>query len=132
MRRHDEVPVGAICVYEDRIISAGYNHPIAAKDPTNHAEVVAIRRAAKRRGAYRIPEVDIYITLEPCTMCMGALIHARVRRLFFAAPDPKVGVISTGVYEQIERGLNHRLEVYGGILAEEAANMLKSFFASKR
>ncbi|MBN2134227.1 MAG: nucleoside deaminase [Acidobacteria bacterium] len=127
-----EVPVGSIAVKEGKIIAAGLNRPITSKDPTAHAEITAIRRAAHREGAYRIPNVDLYVTLEPCTMCIGAIIHARIRRLFYSAPDPKVGVISTGVYQVIEKGLNHKLEIFGGLLADESSSMLKDFFFRRR
>jgi len=129
---YDEVPVGAVAVYNNRIIAAGLNRPISSKDPTAHAEIVALRRAAARLGAYRIPDVDLFVTLEPCVMCMGAIIHARIRKLYYAAPDPKVGVISTGVYRLIEEGLNHNLSIVGGLLAEESTVLLKSFFSKRR
>jgi tRNA(adenine34) deaminase len=128
----DEVPVGAVAIHNNRIIAAGLNRPISSKDPTAHAEIVALRRAAERLGAYRIPDVDLFVTLEPCVMCMGAIIHARIRKLYYAAPDPKVGVISTGVYRLIEEGLNHNLSIVGGLLAEESTILLKSFFSKRR
>ncbi len=128
----DEVPVGALTVLDGKIISAGLNKPISSKDPTAHAEIVAIRRATKKLGAYRIPDVDLYVTLEPCTMCMGAIIQARIKTVYFGAPDPKVGVVSTGVYRLIEQGLNHRLTIVGGLRAEQAASMLREFFSGRR
>lgn len=130
--RYDEVPVGAVVVHSGKIISAGFNCPITAKDPTAHAEIVALRRAARRIGAYRLPEAEIYVTLEPCIMCMGAIIHARLKKMIFAAPDPKVGVISTGIYKLIEDDLNHRLDIEGGLSADESSELLKEFFQKKR
>ena len=130
--RYLEVPVGAVVVHSGKIISAAFNCPIAAKDPTAHAEIVAIRRAARRIGAYRLPEAEIYVTLEPCIMCMGAIIHARLKKIIFAAPDPKIGVISTGIYKLIEDDLNHKLEIVGGLLADESSSLLKDFFLKKR
>lgn len=130
--RHNEVPVGAVVVCSGRIVAAGFNCPITSKDPTAHAEIVAIRRAAKRIGAYRLPEAELYVTLEPCIMCIGAIIHARIKKVTFAAPDPKIGVVSTGIYKLIEDDLNHQLEIAGGLLAEEASALLKEFFFNKR
>lgn len=128
----DEVPVGAVTVRNDRIIAAGFNKPISSRDPSAHAEIIVIRRTAEKLGAYRIPDIDLYVTLEPCIMCLGAIIQARIQKLVFAAPDPKVGVFSTGIYDTVENGLNHKLEIKGGILAEEAGEMLRDFFIQRR
>lgn len=129
---HNEVPVGAVVVYSNKIVSAGFNCPITSKDPTAHAEIIALRRAARRIGAYRLPEAELYVTLEPCIMCIGAIIHARIKKVTFAAPDPKVGVVSTGIYKLIEDDLNHRLEIAGGLSADEASGLLKEFFFRRR
>lgn len=130
--RHNEVPVGAVVVHSGKIISAGFNCPITAKDPTAHAEIIALRRAARRIGAYRLPEAEMFLTLEPCIMCMGAIIHARLKKITFAAPDPKIGVVSTGIYKLIEDDLNHSLDIAGGLLAKESSAILKDFFFAKR
>lgn len=131
-KRYNEVPVGAVVVHAGKIVSIGFNCPIASKDPTAHSEIIAIRRAAKRIGAYRLPEAEIFVTLEPCIMCMGAIIHARLKKITFAALDPKVGVISTGIYKLIEDDLNHKLEIMGGLLGDESSLLLKDFFLKKR
>jgi tRNA(adenine34) deaminase len=130
--KHNEVPVGAVVVHSGRIVAAGFNCPITSKDPTAHAEIIALRRASKRIGAYRLPEAELYVTLEPCIMCIGAIIHARLKKITFAAPDPKIGVVSTGIYKLIEDDLNHNLDITGGLLAEEASSLLKEFFFNKR
>jgi tRNA(adenine34) deaminase len=131
-KRYNEVPVGAVVVHAGKIVSIGFNCPIASKDPTAHSEIIAIRRAAKRIGAYRLPEAEIFVTLEPCIMCMGAIVHARLKKITFAALDPKVGVISTGIYKLIEDDLNHKLEIMGGLLGDESSLLLKDFFLKKR
>lgn len=131
-KMYNEVPVGAVIVQNGKIVSAGFNCPITSKDPTAHAEIIAIRRAAEKIGAYRLPEAEIYVTLEPCIMCIGAIIHARLKKMVFAAPDPKIGAISNGIYKLIEDDLNHRLEITAGLMAEDSSAILKNFFLRKR
>ncbi len=127
-----EVPVGAVLVKDGALIGSGWNHPIGAHDPTAHAEVMALRAAAKATSNYRLTGTTLYVTLEPCAMCAGALVHARVARLVYGAADPKTG--AAGSVFDLTRGdkLNHRLEVEGGVLTEECGGLLKDFFARKR
>ena len=127
-----EVPVGAVLVKDDAVVATGWNHPISAHDPTAHAEIVALRAAAKTSGNYRLPDTTLYVTLEPCAMCAGALVHSRVRRLVYGAADPKAGAAGS-VFDLARTDvLNHRLEVTGGVLAEECGALLKAFFAQRR
>jgi len=130
-RARGEVPVGAVIVYEGKILSRGYNQPVGQTDPTAHAEVVAIRKAARKKGNYRLAGCDLYVTLEPCAMCLGAAVHARLRRLVFGAPDPKSGAVRSVMRFPLGR-MNHRPELRGGLLAEECGLVLKDFFASRR
>lgn len=126
-----EVPVGAVLVGAQGEIGCGSNAPIGNSDPTAHAEILALRAAAQRLGNYRLPGTTLYVTVEPCTMCAGALIHARVETLVFGAREPKGGaVVSRG--SDVLRGLNHRLNVVEGVLAEECGQRLASFFAGRR
>ncbi|WON73412.1 tRNA adenosine(34) deaminase TadA [Nitrosospira sp. Is2] len=127
-----EVPVGAVVVSGGAIIGRGYNHPISAADPTAHAEVVALRDAAKNLGNYRLIGCALYVTLEPCAMCIGAVFHARIARLVFGAAEPKTGVCGSVIDLSAEARLNHHTEVIGGVLAEEAESKLKHFFALRR
>jgi tRNA(adenine34) deaminase len=126
-----EVPVGAVVVREGRIIARGANRPIGSSDPTAHAEIIALRRAAKKVGNYRLTDCDLYVTLEPCAMCLGAVVQARVRRLVFAAADPKAGAVSSTMRFPFAR-LNHRPGIVGGVLAGEAAALLREFFHARR
>lgn len=127
-----EVPVGAVLVLDGREVGAGRNQPIAARDPTAHAEVVALRQAGVALGAYRLPGTTLYVTLEPCAMCIGAIIHARVGRVVFAAADPKTGACGS-VFDLADAPEhNHRPDVVGGVLAEEAAGRLRRFFRARR
>ncbi len=126
-----EVPVGAVVVQGSRIIARGYNQPIRRKDPTAHAEIVALRKAARKRGNYRLPDCDLYVTVEPCAMCLGAVLQARVRRLAYGADDPKSGAVRSIVRFPLEK-TNHKLLVMRGVLAEEAAEILRSFFRQRR
>ena len=130
--RLGEVPVGAVVVKDGAVIATGFNHPIGLHDPTAHAEINALRAAAQKLGNYRLPGCELYVTLEPCMMCSGAMMHARLARVVYAAPDPKTGVCGSvlNLFEQ-ER-LNHHTEVVGGVMAEEASAMLKAFFAERR
>ncbi len=127
-----EVPVGAVVVKAGAIIGQGYNQSITTKDPTAHAEVMAMREAAQNIGNYRLLDCTLYVTLEPCVMCIGALFHARIARLVYAAADPKTGVCGSVIDLPAETRLNHHMQVSGGVLAEEASTMLKQFFAARR
>ena len=127
-----EVPVGAVVVKQGAIIGRGWNHPIAAQDPTAHAEIVAMRAAARSLGNYRLTDTTLYVTLEPCAMCAGAMVHARIRRLVFGAADPRAGAAGS-VFNLVRAApLNHSLDVSGGVLAEECGELLKRFFAQRR
>jgi len=129
--KREEVPVGAVLVSENEIISRAHNEPIAKNDPTAHAEMIAIRKAGSKKRNYRLPDCDLYVTLEPCPMCLGAAVHARIRRLVFGALDPKGGAVESVMKFPLER-MNHRVEIVGGVLAEECGNILKDFFKTKR
>ena len=127
-----EVPVGAVLVKDGAVVGSGWNHPIGTQDPTAHAEIAALRTAARALGNYRLMDTTIYVTLEPCSMCAGALVHARVKRLVYGAADPKAGAAGS-VFDIVRTpALNHRLEVDGGVLADECAMLLKGFFAQRR
>jgi tRNA(adenine34) deaminase len=126
-----EVPVGAVIARGGRIVARGSNGPVGSSDPTAHAEIVALRRAARRAGNYRLPDCDLFVTLEPCAMCLGAAVQARVRRLVYGAADPKAGAVSSVMTFPFER-LNHRPEVLGGVLAGEASDLLRTFFRRRR
>jgi tRNA(adenine34) deaminase len=126
-----EVPVGAVVVDGDRVLSRAHNRTISLSDPTAHAEILAIRGACGIKKNYRIPGCDLYVTLEPCVMCLGAIIQARIRRLIFGACDPKTGAIESVIKFPFDR-MNHALEIEGGILAEECGKILKGFFANRR
>ncbi|MGH9774667.1 MAG: tRNA adenosine(34) deaminase TadA [Candidatus Acidiferrales bacterium] len=127
-----EVPVGTVAVFEGRIIARAGNRTLADGDPTAHAEMATLRAAARELRNHRLPGVTLYVTLEPCAMCAGAMIHARIARLVYAADDPKAGAVRTffGVLEH--PALNHRVEVTSGVMAEDSAVLLQSFFAARR
>jgi len=127
-----EVPVGAIVVHQGQIIGEGWNAPIAHHDPSAHAEIVALRAAAQTMKNYRLPECTLYVTLEPCVMCLGAILHARIGRLVFAASDPKAGAVMSKTHVHELNHLNVKLSWQGGILADEAGQLLKNFFRSRR
>lgn len=127
-----EVPVGAVVVKNGAIIGRGYNRPISAADPTAHAEIVALRDAAKYLGNYRLTDCALYVTLEPCVMCLGAMFHARIARLIYGAPDPKTGACGSVIDLAAELRLNHHMQLARGILAEEGGGKLKRFFAERR
>jgi tRNA(adenine34) deaminase len=127
-----EVPVGAIVVVGGAIVGRGGNAPIAGNDPTAHAEIAALREAASALGNYRLPGCELYVTIEPCAMCAGAILHARIRRLVFGAPDPKTGACGSVVDLFAEPRLNHHTTVTGGVAAEACAALLSDFFASRR
>ena len=127
-----EVPVGAVLALDGIVIARGSNHPISGQDPTAHAEIVALRAAARALGNYRLLNTTLYVTLEPCAMCAGAMVHARVRRLVYGTIDPKAGAAGTVFDLARSEALNHRLEVEGGVLAAECSELLRSFFARRR
>jgi len=127
-----EVPVGAVVVKDGAIIGRGYNQPISLHDPTAHAEVMAMRDAAQQLGNYRLPGYDLYVTLEPCCMCAGAIMHARIGRVVYAAPDPKTGACGSVINLFAESQLNHHTEVAGGVLAYESSILLRGFFTGRR
>ena len=127
-----EVPVGAVVVKDGEVIAAGYNQPIGRHDPSAHAEIVALRAAAEKLGNYRLPGCELYVTLEPCIMCSGAMMHARLSRVVYAALDPKTGACGSVLNLFEEQRLNHHTEVAGGVMAEEASSLLKAFFAERR
>ena len=127
-----EVPVGAVIVKSDRIVAAGSNSPIASHDPSAHAEIVALRAAGQALGNYRLDDTVLYVTLEPCLMCASAIVHARVRRVVFGAFDPKAGAAG-GIIDAFSlKGLNHRVDVFGGVLEQECGALLSGFFAAQR
>ena len=127
-----EVPVGAVVVRDGRVIATGFNQPIGECDPTAHAEIRAIRQAAEILGNYRLVGCDLYVTLEPCAMCAGAIQHARIRRVVWGAPDPKTGACGSVIDLMAETRLNHHGESLGGVLADESASLLRNFFAQRR
>ncbi len=131
-----EVPVGAVITHMvdgmPQVLATGYNRPITTNDPTAHAEIVALRHAAELLGNYRLPGCTLYVTLEPCAMCAQALMHARISRVVFAAPDPKTGAAGSVVNLFDERRLNHHTRVEGGLLADAAGNLLRDFFVERR
>ena len=128
----DEAPVGALVVDAGECIGEGWNQPISSGDPTAHAEILALRAAARAMGNYRLPGVTLYATLEPCAMCAGAIVLARVKRLVFAAADPRAGAVGS-VFNVLQCDhLNHRVDVTAGVLANEAADLLRRFFRARR
>jgi len=127
-----EVPVGAVMVKEGIIIAEGWNRPISTNDPTAHAEIVAMRAAAQALQSYRLLDTTLYVTLEPCAMCAGAMVHARVKRLVFAATDPRAGAAGSIFNIAQHTALNHRLEITSGVMAQECAAELRKFFAARR
>ncbi len=127
-----EVPVGAVIVRDDVIIAEGWNQPIRARDPSAHAEMIALRAAGQALSSYRLLDTTLYVTLEPCAMCAGAMIHARVRRLVFGATDPRAGAAGS-VFNVVQHpALNHRIEFTPGVLAEECGALLREFFVARR
>jgi tRNA(adenine34) deaminase len=129
---HGEVPVGAVVVKEGAIVGRGWNGPIGAHDPTAHAEIVALREAAAALGNYRLPGCELFVTLEPCAMCVGAMLHARLARVVFGAADPKTGACGGAIDLASAAQLNHQTVFEGGALAEECGALLRSFFAGRR
>ena len=127
-----EVPVGALVVLEERVIGEGWNRPISASDPSAHAEIQAMRAAASARKNYRLVGATLYVTLEPCAMCVGAMFHARIRRVVFGAADPKTGAAGSVIDLFAQNRINHHALVQGGVLAAECGSLLSEFFASRR
>jgi tRNA(adenine34) deaminase len=127
-----EVPVGALIVLDGEVAGRGFNQPIGRHDPTAHAEIMALRDAATRLGNYRLPGCTLYVTLEPCAMCAGAIMHARIERVVFGARDPKTGAVGSVIDLFAEASLNHHTSVAGGMLADECGNLLSAFFAARR
>lgn len=127
-----EVPVGAVVVHDGKIVGRGFNRNIADADPTAHAEIVALREAAATLRNHRLSDCDLFATIEPCPMCAGALVHARIRRLVYGADDPKAGAVHSVMHVLNHPGLNHRMEVRQGVLAGSCANLLLDFFRSRR
>jgi tRNA(adenine34) deaminase len=127
-----EVPVGAIVVIDGDIAGEGFNQPIETHDPTAHAEIVALRQAASRRSNYRLTGATMYVTIEPCQMCVGAMIHARIGRLVYGAPEPKAGAIESAMRAHEHPALNHRFEVTGRVLEAECRDVMQRFFADRR
>lgn len=131
-RAAGEVPVGAVVVRAGEVIGAGWNRPISGHDPTAHAEIMALRDAARRLGNYRLPGCSLYVTLEPCAMCTGAIFHARIARVVYGAADPKTGVAGSVLDLYAEPRLNHHAEIIGGVLAAECGDLLSGFFLQRR
>lgn len=127
-----EVPVGAVVVRDGEIVGRGFNHPIAAHDPSGHAEIMALRDAARGLGNYRLPGCTLYVTIEPCAMCAGAIFHARIARVVYGAPEPKTGAAGSVVDLFAEARLNHHAEIVGGVLAEQCGGLVSAFFSEKR
>ncbi|MBL1141837.1 MAG: tRNA adenosine(34) deaminase TadA [Proteobacteria bacterium] len=131
-KSQDEVPVGAVIVLEDKIIGEGWNQPISANDPAAHAEIIALRNAGNNIGNYRLPDATMYVTLEPCAMCAGAIVHARLAKLIYATDDPKTGACGS-IFNLLQtEELNHKVEIEKGILEEECRTLIQDFFKVKR
>lgn len=128
----DEVPVGAVLVLDGKVIGRGFNQPISSNDPSAHAEMVALRQAAQALSNYRLPNSTLYVTLEPCTMCAGLLVHSRIKRLVFGASESKAGAVISRSQILEQPWMNHRIETEGGVLGEECAAMLSAFFKARR
>ena len=128
----NEVPVGAVLVKNDTLIAQAHNKPITKNDPTAHAEIQLLRKAGEQQKNYRLPESTLYVTLEPCTMCFGAMVHARIDRIVYGASDPKTGVCGSRMNLNEENFFNHKISITSGILEKESSELLKLFFKSKR
>jgi tRNA(adenine34) deaminase len=131
-RQAGEVPVGAVVVLDGRVIGAGFNQPISAHDPTAHAEIMALRTAATAIGNYRLTDATMYVTVEPCLMCVGAMVHARIGLVVYGADEPKAGALVSMTAAHELAGLNHRLDTLGGVLDADCRNLLQDFFKSRR
>ena len=131
-RQRGEVPVGAVVVRDGAVIGEGFNQPISTNDPTAHAEIVALRMAAARTGNYRLLGAELFVTIEPCQMCVGAMIHARIARVVYAAREPKAGAIESAMRAHEHPSLNHRLHALGGVLEAESRALMQEFFRGRR
>ena len=131
-RDNGEVPVGAVVVVDGRIVGSGWNQPIGAQDPTAHAEIVAIRAAAHELGNYRLTGAQLFVTIEPCQMCVGAMIHARIARLVYGATEPRAGAIESAMRAHEHPALNHRMQAAGGVLEAECRALMQDFFQQRR
>jgi tRNA(adenine34) deaminase len=129
---HGEVPVGAVVVLDGAIVGEGYNQPVTTSDPTAHAEIVALRDAGRRLGNYRLTGAELYVTIEPCLMCVGAMVHARIARVVYGAAEPKAGAVESAMRAHEHPALNHRLEATGGVLEGECRAVMQEFFRAKR
>jgi len=127
-----EVPVGAVLVKDGELLAEGFNEPIATHDPTAHAEIIAMRRAAAQLRNYRLTDSTLYVTIEPCLMCVGAMVHARIGRLVYGAPEPKAGAIESAMRALDHPTLNHRFDVTGGVLGDESRAVMQAFFQERR
>ena len=130
--QHDEVPVGAVVIKDSQIVGSGFNQPIGRHDPTAHAEIIALRDAAQTLGNYRLPGCTLVVTLEPCTMCAGALVHARIEQLIFGTKEPKAGAVCSSARVLDNSGLNHKVTVVDGLLEKECRALMSSFFQGRR
>lgn len=130
--RANEVPVGAVLVKDNQLITSGHNQPIGTHDPSAHAEMVVLRKAGQLLENYRLLDTTLYVTLEPCVMCIGAIIHARVKRVVYGAKDPKAGAVESVFQVADEKSLNHRLDYTAGVLADACGDLLRSFFKRRR
>jgi tRNA(adenine34) deaminase len=131
-QRRGEVPVGAVVVLDGAVIGQGFNQPIGSHDPTAHAEMVALREAGRRTGSYRLTGATLYVTIEPCQMCVGAMIHARIARVVFGTREPKAGAIESAMRAHEHPSLNHRMDAIGGVLEDECRAVIQEFFKEKR
>ena len=131
-RERGEVPVGAVLVMDGEIVGRGFNQPVSLNDPTAHAEIVALRRAGQDIGNYRLPGSTMYVTIEPCQMCVGAMVHARVARVVYGTPEPKAGAIESAMRAHEHPSLNHRLEVTARVLEAECRDVIQAFFKERR
>ena len=131
-RRRGEVPVGAVVVLDGRVVGEGFNEPIGTNDPTAHAEIVALRDAGRRTRNYRLTGATVYVTIEPCQMCVGAMIHARIARVVYGTTEPKAGAIESAMRAHEHPTLNHRMETTGGVLEAECRELIQGFFRARR
>jgi tRNA(adenine34) deaminase len=131
-RTRGEVPVGAVVVSNGEVIGEGFNQPIGTHDPTAHAEIVALRDAARRTGNYRLPGAELFVTIEPCQMCVGAMVHARIARVIYGTREPKAGAIDSAMRAHEHPSLNHRMEATGGVLDDACRDLIQAFFAERR
>ena len=131
-RERGEVPVGAVLVMDGEVVGRGFNQPVGRNDPTAHAEIVALRQAGRETGNYRLPGSTMYVTIEPCQMCVGAMVHARVARVVYGTPEPKAGAIESAMRAHEHPSLNHRLEATGRVMEEECREVIQAFFNERR